>query len=290
MQLELTPKITDWLNLLCSTFTHLYTVASGDVDIAHMVYVTQVDPPGWPGFAICSCTFVKVWVMVAIDSVACDIRPVYWRLPGVLSEGQVLYKIQSNFYITESFPPQYSWHPIARPWGQVRIFVSLTYGLYHSFVIVTSSAIMCCSRPCFRTQIQIQIQISSLIPAGERGRLHQGWVGVTKPISPVPLFLSLSKSTLAIEYHVYISQVSPQLGCGGTCQIWKWLKNLTSTFARSDILLTEKLTNGTLVTPTLILGKGTRPFCKQIPHTVNALLLIPLTLKVHNIRQKTIFN
>ena len=105
MQLELTPKITiDWLKLICSTFTHLHTVASGDVDIPHMVYVTQVHPPGWPGFAICYCTFVNVWVMVAIDSVVSDIRPVYWRLPGVLSEGQVLYKIQSNFYITESFP------------------------------------------------------------------------------------------------------------------------------------------------------------------------------------------
>ena len=38
-------------------------------------------------------------------------------------------------------------------------------------------------------------------------------------ISSFPNFSSLSKHTLAIEYHVYIRQVSPQLSCGGTCQI-----------------------------------------------------------------------
>ena len=39
-------------------------------------------------------------------------------------------------------------------------------------------------------------------------------VGVTKPISSVPLFydfLPLSMHMLAIEYHIYIWQVSPQL-------------------------------------------------------------------------------
>ena len=48
-------------------------------------------------------------------------------------------------------------------------------------------------------------------------------VGVTKPISSVPLFsefLEMSKESLAIEYHVYIWQVSPQLSCGDICQIW----------------------------------------------------------------------
>ena len=48
-------------------------------------------------------------------------------------------------------------------------------------------------------------------------------VGVTKPISSVPLFsqiFSLSKHTLTVEYCVYIWQVSPQLSCGDTCQIW----------------------------------------------------------------------
>ena len=42
-------------------------------------------------------------------------------------------------------------------------------------------------------------------------------------IPPFPYFLkfsALSKQTLAIEYNVYIWQVSPQLSCGDTCQIW----------------------------------------------------------------------
>ena len=47
-------------------------------------------------------------------------------------------------------------------------------------------------------------------------------VGVTKPISSIPFvsyFSAVSKHTLAIEYHVYIWQVSLQLSCGGTCHI-----------------------------------------------------------------------
>ena len=52
-------------------------------------------------------------------------------------------------------------------------------------------------------------------------------VGVTKPIAFVPLFSNFSSSpkyTLANEYHVHIWQVSPQLSCGDTCQIWMWCK------------------------------------------------------------------
>ena len=47
--------------------------------------------------------------------------------------------------------------------------------------------------------------------------------GVTEPISYVLLFSHiplLSKQMLAIEYHIYIWQVSLQLSCGDTCQIW----------------------------------------------------------------------
>ena len=71
-------------------------------------------------------------------------------------------------------------------------------------------------------------------------------VGVTKLISSVPLFsdffLALSKHTLDIEYHGNVWQVSPQLSCDS--------KNLRGVFACSKILLTEKLTNRALVTPT----------------------------------------
>ena len=50
---------------------------------------------------------------------------------------------------------------------------------------------------------------------------HQGW-GLLNQCPPFRYYLKFSassKHTLAIEYHVYIWQVSPQLSCGGTCQI-----------------------------------------------------------------------
>ena len=75
-------------------------------------------------------------------------------------------------------------------------------------------------------------------------RWKRSGVGVTKLIGNFlnyfPNFLSLSKHTLAIEYHIYIWQVSPQLSCGHTYQIWMWFKESTSvtgTFTRLQILL-----------------------------------------------------
>ena len=54
----------------------------------------------------------------------------------------------------------------------------------------------------------------------------QGWGLLSRfpPFRYFPNFSALSKHTLDIEYHVYIWQVSPQLSCGDTCQIWKWFK------------------------------------------------------------------
>ena len=37
-------------------------------------------------------------------------------------------------------------------------------------------------------------------------------------------FQNHKKRHLPIEYHVHIWQVSPQLGCGDTCQIWMWFE------------------------------------------------------------------
>ena len=62
-------------------------------------------------------------------------------------------------------------------------------------------------------------------------------VGVTKPIFSVPLFSIfplLSKQTLAIEYHVYIWQVLPQLSCGDTCQIWMWFRESNRYFCNIE--------------------------------------------------------
>ena len=39
---------------------------------------------------------------------------------------------------------------------------------------------------------------------------------------------------LDIEYHINIWQVSPQLGCGDTCQIWMWLKESKRYFCKIE--------------------------------------------------------
>ena len=62
-------------------------------------------------------------------------------------------------------------------------------------------------------------------------------VGVTKPISSVPLFskiLVMWEETLAIEHHVYIWQVSPQLSCGDICQIWMWFEESNMYFCHNE--------------------------------------------------------
>ena len=48
-----------------------------------------------------------------------------------------------------------------------------------------------------------------------------GWVLLSQflPFRYFSNFSALSKHILTMEYHVYICQVSPQLSCGGTCQI-----------------------------------------------------------------------
>ena len=52
-------------------------------------------------------------------------------------------------------------------------------------------------------------------------------VGVTKPISSVSLFslfFIFIKSLVALSYHIHIRQVSLQLNCWDTWQIWTWLE------------------------------------------------------------------
>ena len=64
----------------------------------------------------------------------------------------------------------------------------------------------------------------------------QGWELLSQfsPFRYFPHFLLLSKQTLAIEYHVYIWQVSPQLSCGDTCQIWMWFRESNRYFCKIE--------------------------------------------------------
>ena len=57
-----------------------------------------------------------------------------------------------------------------------------------------------------------------------------------------------------LKYHAHIWRVSPQLSCGNTDKYEHDSKDLAGTFTRSKILLTEKYSNGDLVTPTPVGG------------------------------------
>ena len=85
--------------------------------------------------------------------------------------------------------------------------------------------------------------------------VEQGW-GLLSQFSPFryfPHFPSLSKQMLAIEFHVYIWQVTPvKYECDSG--------NLAGTFARSKIFLTKKIANGALATPTP--GHRVHDYCR----------------------------
>ena len=64
----------------------------------------------------------------------------------------------------------------------------------------------------------------------------QMW-GLLSPFSPFcyfPHFTFLSKQTLAIEYHICIWQVSPQLSCGDTCHIWLCFRESNRYFCKIE--------------------------------------------------------
>ena len=60
----------------------------------------------------------------------------------------------------------------------------------------------------------------------------QGWGLLSRfpPLRYFPIFSAPPKCMLAIEYNVYIWQVSPQLSCGDSCQIWMRFKECNRYF------------------------------------------------------------
>ena len=65
---------------------------------------------------------------------------------------------------------------------------------------------------------------------------YLGWglLNQFPPFRYFPKFSSLSKHTLTVKYRVYIWQVSPQLSCGDTCQIWMWFKKSNMYFCEIE--------------------------------------------------------
>ena len=58
------------------------------------------------------------------------------------------------------------------------------------------------------------------------------WVNFLRFV--VSQFVTNVKHCLIFEYHVYIQQVSLQLGCGETRQIWVWPKEFSGYFLKSE--------------------------------------------------------
>ena len=54
------------------------------------------------------------------------------------------------------------------------------------------------------------------------------------PFRYFPTFSTSPKYMLAIEYHFHIWQVSPQLRCGDTCQIWMWFEESNMYFCHVE--------------------------------------------------------
>ena len=113
----------------------------------------------------------------------------------------------------------------------------------HIFNLICAILLVLIARFCVFSQVH-----HSLKP------FQQNKGGVTKSIWSIPfIFLIFSivwKHTVAIEFHVDICLVSPQFSCSNSCQIWLWFKESNIYFRKIKFLLTEKWTNGDLVTPT----------------------------------------
>ena len=80
---------------------------------------------------------------------------------------------------------------------------------------------------------------------------HLGW-GLQSQFTPFCYFShipSLSKQTLAIGYHVYIWQVSPQLSCGDTCQIWMWFQESNGYFSKIENFADEEINERSFCNP-----------------------------------------
>ena len=69
-------------------------------------------------------------------------------------------------------------------------------------------------------------------------RIHTGQgLGLISQFPPFryfPNFSASPKCKLPIDYHIYFWQVSPQLSCGDTCQIWMWYRESNWYFCKIE--------------------------------------------------------
>ena len=100
--------------------------------------------------------------------------------------------------------------------------------LHHVFPRMMSSSV---------TEVLLVSPLHSHMSHSTSHKICSSGVGLLSQFPPFRYFPNFSgwwKRTLAIEYHVYIWQVSPQLSCGDTCQIWMWFKESNRYFCKIE--------------------------------------------------------
>ena len=82
-------------------------------------------------------------------------------------------------------------------------------------------------------------------------------VGVTQLISVLLFsqFSGSSKHWVPIDYHIHTWQVSPQLSCGDTCQIWMWFKKNIRYCYKIENFLNREIDEGGFSNPRPMLTK-----------------------------------
>ena len=76
-----------------------------------------------------------------------------------------------------------------------------------------------------------------------------GLLSLFPPFRYFPKFSAFAKRTLTVRYRVYIWQVSPQLSCGGTCQIWMWFKESNIYFCEIENFAYEEINEQSFSNP-----------------------------------------
>ena len=95
----------------------------------------------------------------------------------------------------------------------------------HSRIKNSTYIYVLCLLMCFHTCRCVSCGYKHI--TGERPNWYRGG-------GYIPKFSALSKNTLTVKYRVYIWQVSPQLSCGDTCQIWMWFEESNMYFCKIE--------------------------------------------------------
>ena len=79
---------------------------------------------------------------------------------------------------------------------------------------------------------------------------HRGLLSQFSLLRYFPNFSALLKHILPTWYHVYIWQVSPQLSCGDTCQIWMGFNKSNSNFCKIENFAYREINERSFSNPT----------------------------------------